>query len=65
MLLWNRLSTTTSACFTAFTSKANTTPKPGMTSWSLSGFFGSKRFSQFTALDGRALIERIRGEMNL
>ena len=25
----------------------------------------SKRFSQFTALDGRALIERIRGEMNL
>lgn len=31
----------------------------------LEQFFGSKRFSQFTALDGRALIERIRGEMNL
>ena len=31
----------------------------------LERFFGSKRFSQFTALDGRMLIERIRGEMNL
>ena len=31
----------------------------------LERFFCSKRFSQFTALDGRALIERIRGEMNL
>lgn len=31
----------------------------------LEQFFCSKRFSQFTALDGRALIERIRGEMNL
>ena len=31
----------------------------------LEQFFCSKRFSQFTSLDGRALIERIRGEMNL
>ena len=31
----------------------------------LERFFCSKRFSQFTSLDGRALIERIRGEMNL
>ena len=31
----------------------------------LERFFCSKRFSQFTALDGRMLIERIRGEMNL
>ena len=31
----------------------------------LERFFCSKRFSQFTALDGRALIDRIRGEMNL
>ena len=31
----------------------------------LERFFCSRRFSQFTSLDGRALIERIRGEMNL
>ena len=31
----------------------------------LEQFFCSKRFSQFTSLDGRALIERIRGEMNV
>ena len=44
MLLWNRLSTTTSACFTASTSKANTTLKPGMTSWSLSSFSAPSAF---------------------
>lgn len=40
----SRLSTTINVCFTASTSKANTTPKPGMTSWSLSSFSAPSAF---------------------
>lgn len=45
--------------------KGEHNPKAWYDLMELEQFFCSKRFSQFTALDGRALIERIRGEMNL
>ena len=45
--------------------KGEHNPKAWYDLMELEQFFYSKRFSQFTALDGRALIERIRGEMNL
>ena len=45
--------------------KSEHNPKAWYDLVELEQFFCSKRFSQFTSLDGRALIERIRGEMNL
>ena len=45
--------------------KGEHNPKAWYDLMELEQFFYSKLFSQFTSLDGRALIERIRGKMNL
>ena len=45
--------------------KGEHNPKAWYDLMELEQFFYSKRFSKLTSLDGSALIERIRGEMNL